>query len=106
MEFLPIFLNIRGQPWLVVGGGDVATRKVELLLRAQARVTVVAPELCPALTELRNTGQLIHLAATFRDDLVGGQRVLIAATDDAVVNRAVAEAAQRQNIPVSGGGTP
>ena len=101
MEFLPIYLNIRGQPCLVVGGGDVATRKVELLLRAQARVTVVAPELCPALTELRNTGQLIHLAATFRDDLVGGQRVLIAATDDAVVNRAVAEAAQRQNIPVN-----
>lgn len=101
MEFLPIYLNIRGQPCLVVGGGDVATRKVELLLRAQARVTVVAPKLCPALTELKNTGKLIHVVATFRDDLVGGQRVLIAATDDAVVNRAVAEAAQRQNIPVN-----
>jgi uroporphyrin-III C-methyltransferase/precorrin-2 dehydrogenase/sirohydrochlorin ferrochelatase len=101
MEFLPIYLNIRGQPCLVVGGGDVATRKVELLLRAQASVTVVAPELCPALTELKNTGKLIHLAATFRDDLVSGQRVLIAATDDAVVNRAVADAAQRQNIPVN-----
>ena len=48
MEFLPIFLNVRGQSCLVVGGGDVAARKVELLLKAQASITVVAPELCAA----------------------------------------------------------
>lgn len=101
MEFLPIFLNIRGQPCLVVGGGDVATRKVELLLRAQASVTVVAPELCTALAALKNAGNIVHLAATIRAEQVGGQRVVIAATDDEAVNRAVAEAAQRQNIPVN-----
>ena len=101
MEFLPIFLNIRGQPCLVVGGGDVATRKVELLLRTQASVTVVAPELCPALAALKNADKLVHLVATFNAEQVGGQRVVIAATDDEAVNRAVAEAAQRQNIPVN-----
>src|SRR4030067_877790 len=101
MEFLPVFLNIRSQSCLVVGGGDVAARKVELLLRAQASVTVVAPELCAALTVLKNAGKLVHHAAIFRDELVGGQRVVIAATDDAAVNRAVAETAQRRNIPVN-----
>jgi uroporphyrin-III C-methyltransferase/precorrin-2 dehydrogenase/sirohydrochlorin ferrochelatase len=101
MEFLPIFLNIRSQPCLVVGGGDVAARKVELLLRAQANVTVVAPKLCAALAALQITGNLTHLVETFRAEQVGGQRVVIAATDDEAVNRAVAEAAQRQNIPVN-----
>ena len=101
MEFLPIFLNVRSQPCLVVGGGDVAARKVELLLKAQASITLVAPELCVALTALSKTGKLTHLAAVFRDEHVGGQRVVIAATDDEAVNRVVAEAAQRKNIPVN-----
>jgi len=101
MEFLPIFLNVRGQSCLVVGGGDVAARKVELLLRAQASITVVAPELCAALTALKTAGKLVHLAATFQGDQVGGQRVVIAATDDEAVNRNVAEIAQRKNIPVN-----
>jgi uroporphyrin-III C-methyltransferase/precorrin-2 dehydrogenase/sirohydrochlorin ferrochelatase len=43
MDLLPIFIDVRGQPSLVVGGGDVAARKSTLLLRAGARVTVVAP---------------------------------------------------------------
>jgi uroporphyrin-III C-methyltransferase / precorrin-2 dehydrogenase / sirohydrochlorin ferrochelatase len=101
MEFLPIFLNVRGQSCLVVGGGDVAARKVELLLKAQASITVVSPELCAALTALSKAGKLTHLGAMFRDEHVGGQRVVIAATDDEGVNRVVAEAAQRKNIPVN-----
>jgi len=101
MEFLPIFLNIRGQPCLVVGGGDVAARKVELLLKAQASITVVAPKLCAALTTLSKAGKLTHVAALFLDEHVGGQRVVIAATDDEAVNRVVAETAQRKNIPVN-----
>jgi uroporphyrin-III C-methyltransferase / precorrin-2 dehydrogenase / sirohydrochlorin ferrochelatase len=101
MEFLPIFLNVRGQACLVVGGGDVAARKVEMLLKAQASVTVVAPELCSALATLSKAGKLTHIGATFSDAQVGGQRVVIAATDDEAVNRAVAEAAQRRNIPVN-----
>jgi len=48
MDFLPIFLDVRGQPCLVVGGGEVAARKCALLLRAGARVTVLAPELSAA----------------------------------------------------------
>ena len=85
----------------MVGGGDVAARKVELLLKAQSSITVVAPELCAVLTTLRQAGKLVHVAAMFRDEHVGGQRVVIAATDDEAVNRVVAEAAQRQNIPVN-----
>src|SRR4030067_852112 len=101
MDFLPVFLNSRSQPCLVIGGGDVAAAKVELLLKAQARVTVVAPELCTALTALSKAGKLAHIAENFRDEHVGGQRVVIAATDKEAVNRAVADAAERKNIPVN-----
>jgi len=49
MDYLPIFLDIRDQPCLVVGGGEVAARKAGMLLRAGASVTVQAPGLCAAL---------------------------------------------------------
>lgn len=101
MDFLPIFLNVRTQPCLVVGGGDVATRKVELLLKAQANVTVVAPVLGAALKTLHVAGKVTHVAESFRADHVGGQRIIIAATDDETVNRSVAMAAQANKIPVN-----
>lgn len=101
MQFLPIFLNVRTQPCLVVGGGDVATRKVELLLKAQAKVTVVAPLLGTALAILHQAGKFTHVVGNFRPEQVSGQRIIIAATDDEAVNRAVAMAAQASNIPVN-----
>lgn len=101
MEFLPIFLNIQRQPCLVVGGGEVAARKVEMLHKAQASITVVAPELCAVLAALRDSGKITHVAELFRDEHVRGQRIVIAGTDDEAVNRVVAEAAQRSNIPVN-----
>lgn len=101
MQFLPVFLSVRGQPCLVVGGGDVATRKVELLLKAQAKVVVISPVLGMALKTLYEAGKFMHVAEGFRAEHVGGQRVIIAATDDEGVNRAVAMAAQANNIPVN-----
>ncbi|MFX5374029.1 NAD(P)-dependent oxidoreductase, partial [Acinetobacter baumannii] len=49
MHTLPLGFRLDGEPCLVVGGGEIASRKVALLLRAGARVTVVAPEVLPAL---------------------------------------------------------
>ena len=52
MDFLPIFYDLKGQRCLVVGGGDVALRKADLLVRAGALLRVVSPELCDELDEL------------------------------------------------------
>lgn len=62
MDFLPIFLNVRDHRAIVVGGGVVAARKAELLLRAGARVTVIAPRLAPAFSALLATERLEHRA--------------------------------------------
>ena len=52
MDHLPIFINLRKKPALVVGGGDVALRKINLLLKAQAKVTCVSPHFCEGIKTL------------------------------------------------------
>jgi uroporphyrin-III C-methyltransferase/precorrin-2 dehydrogenase/sirohydrochlorin ferrochelatase len=101
MDFLPIFLDVRGEPCLVVGGGEVAARKCALLLRAGARVTVLAPELSAAFDADVAAARIEHRAASFRDADLDGFAVAIAATSDEAVNRAVAAAAKARRIPVN-----
>jgi uroporphyrin-III C-methyltransferase/precorrin-2 dehydrogenase/sirohydrochlorin ferrochelatase len=101
MDFLPIFLDVRGEPCLVVGGGEVAARKCGLLLRAGARVTVLAPELSAAFGADLAAARIAHRAASFRDADLEGFAVAIAATSDDAVNRAVAAAARARRIPVN-----
>jgi len=101
MDFLPIFLDIREQPCLLVGGGEVAARKCALLLRAGARVTVQAPSLSAAFDAELEAARVVHRAACFSDEDVKGNALVIAATDDEAVNRAVAAAAKAQRIPVN-----
>jgi uroporphyrin-III C-methyltransferase/precorrin-2 dehydrogenase/sirohydrochlorin ferrochelatase len=101
MDFLPIFLDIRGQPCLVVGGGEVAARKSALLLRAGARVTVLAPKLSAAFDADLAAARIAHRAARFRDEDLDGVAVAIAATSDDAVNRSVAAAAKARRIPVN-----
>ena len=101
MDFLPIFLDVRAQPCLVVGGGEVAARKCALLLRAGARVTVLAPALGTAFDADLAAGRIVHRAASFSDEYLEGCAVAIAATSEQAVNRAVAAAARARRIPVN-----
>ncbi len=101
MRFLPIFLHIRDRPCLVVGGGEVAARKVSLLQRAGARVTVVAPVLCEMLAKQSEAGRIIHKRAEFFPTDVADYRLVIAATDRTATNRQVSIAAQERGIPVN-----
>lgn len=101
MDYLPIYLRLKGEPTLVVGGGEVAARKVELLLRAGAKVLIVAPELTQALAQHARTGALTHIAAEFRPEHLNGVRLAIAATDRRSINAWVAHQAERRNVPVN-----
>ncbi|MCB1861254.1 MAG: uroporphyrinogen-III C-methyltransferase [Gammaproteobacteria bacterium] len=101
MDFLPLFLNIKNRPCLVVGGGEVAARKVTLLRKAGACVTVVAPDLCPGLTTLAAAAEISHKARAYEQHDLDGARLVIAATDSADINQRVSEQAERLNIPVN-----
>lgn len=102
MEYFPIFLNIKQQPCLLVGGGEVAARKANLLLSAGAKLIVVAPNLAPALQKQVSDHNCQHRQRLFQDaDVETGLRLIIAATPDTVVNQRVAELANALHIPVN-----
>jgi uroporphyrin-III C-methyltransferase/precorrin-2 dehydrogenase/sirohydrochlorin ferrochelatase len=101
MEYFPIFLRLEGEPVLVVGGGEVAARKIELLVRSGAKVTVVAPELIPALAAQVAEGTIAHVAAQFQPEHLNGMRLAIAATDKHAVNAWVAHQAESRKIAVN-----
>lgn len=101
MDYFPLFLKLQGQPVLVVGGGDVAERKIALLQAAGATVSVGAPELTEAL-QAQVAQQTLHwLAGMFTEAWLDGNRLVIAATDDRAVNARVYHAAEARAIPVN-----
>jgi len=99
----PVNLVLDGRPCLVIGGGRVAVRKVEGLLACGARVKVVAPRLDPALVQ--RAGVTCEQRRWQPQDLDGAWLV-IAATDQEEVNRAVYQAGERAGIWVNGADDP
>ncbi len=101
MDYLPICIDLKGRPCLVVGGGEVAARKITLLERAGARVHVVAPRLVEALESRRRAGAIHHLPRDFRDQDLDGMALVVAATDDPEINAHVSLAARARGLPVN-----
>lgn len=99
--YFPIFLRLHRQPVLLVGGGEVAARKLELLLRAGAAVQIVAAELGDTVRAAVASGAARHLGTRFELAQLAGQRLVVAATDDVALNAAVAAAAEAANVPVN-----
>ncbi len=101
MDYLPLFADLKGRPCLLVGGGEVAARKAALLERAGARLTVVAPDLCPALAARVAEGAIEHRPRPFREADLEGTILVVAATDDADVNAEVSRAARARGVWVN-----
>ena len=99
----PVNLVLDGRRCLVVGGGRVALRKVEGLLACGGRVTVVAPRID---AELRSLAEVRFEERPWRPDDLAGMWLVIAATDDPAVNRAVYDAGQRAGVWVNGADDP
>lgn len=88
-NYYPAFLSIADRPCLVVGGGQIAERKVKGLLDADARVTVVSPTVTPRLKRRIDKGQVVHFPREFQSSDLEGFYLLIATTDDMPLNRKV-----------------
>lgn len=98
MEYFPFFMDIEKQKGLIVGGGEVALRKVSKLLPFQPLLTVVAPVIA---SEILDAKGVTCLRRPFRPEDISGQMFVIAASDDKEVNREVAGLCREQNIPVN-----
>lgn len=101
MEYLPIFLQVKNRPCLVVGGGKVAARKVLMLHRAGADITVVSPSLCAEIAERAGAGEITHINREFRSEDMDAMVLAVAATDDMALNQRVSRLANEHRIPVN-----
>lgn len=97
MEYFPVFLDLKHRPVLLVGAGELALRKLRLLQKAGAEVTVVAPRISP---EIEISGAVLKRRG-FVDGDVNGQTILFAATGIEAVDARVAEAGRGANLPVN-----
>lgn len=98
MDYLPAFHKVKGKLCLVVGGGEVGTRKAGVLLEAGALVRVVAPEIDKELAERSGVTPIV---ARFEAKHLEGAMLVVAATNDREVNKTISALAQAQNVPVN-----
>ena len=101
MEHLPIFINLKQRPVLVVGGGDIALRKINLLIKAQARVDCLSPFFCEGMNSLSRDNYVNLINKSFEPADIKDYSVIIAATDDATVNSSISSIAHDKRIPVN-----
>jgi uroporphyrin-III C-methyltransferase/precorrin-2 dehydrogenase/sirohydrochlorin ferrochelatase len=93
MNLYPVFADLTGRRVLVIGGGEVAERKIGMLLRAGAVIDVVATRLNAALLARKQRGELSHRALQFTPQQLDDVWLVVAATDDGALNQRVAAAA-------------
>jgi uroporphyrin-III C-methyltransferase/precorrin-2 dehydrogenase/sirohydrochlorin ferrochelatase len=101
VNYFPVFFDLAGQKVLIVGGGEVALRKISLLERTGALITVVAPGIAPELMALAAAGKLKLAIREFRPEDLDGARLVIVATSHRAVNRWIANLSESRNIPVN-----
>jgi siroheme synthase-like protein len=96
MTFFPIFLDLRDRQVLVVGGGPIATGKVQALVAAGAAVTVVSPQAGAEITNLAATNRVRWHVRAFLDTDVDDMFMVISATDDKALNAQIYQLANAQ----------
>lgn len=101
MGYYPIYLELEQIPVLLVGGGHVALEKIGRLVDSGARVTLVAPDLIPAVRAYADSGRVRWLSRPFENGDTAGHHFVFVATDNGAVNRRVADEARAAGILVN-----
>ena len=101
MDYMPFFFDLKGRTCLMVGAGSIAVRKARLLQKAGACLKVVAPEAEKEMLELIEKSEGTYFNRAFEADDINDVVLIIAATNDEVVNQQVSELAQARCLPVN-----
>jgi len=102
VDYFPAFLDLNGRSCLVVGGGDVAFRKVRLLTAAGAVITIVAPDISQDLIDFSGNKRLEFVLREFRSSDVSSHWLVVSATGNPAVERSVFKAATDAGIFCNG----
>jgi uroporphyrin-III C-methyltransferase/precorrin-2 dehydrogenase/sirohydrochlorin ferrochelatase len=106
MQHFPLFLCLKGRRALVVGGGDAAARKIELLLSAGAQVSLIATTVTGCIAQLIADGRITWVGRAFEPGAIEGVSVVIVACDDNVLQGRVSLVSQARGVPVNVVDTP
>ncbi len=98
MDYFPLFFKLSQQPCLVIGAGNCAARKIELLQRANAKITVIAREISPQISAMQG---LTLVQKAFEANDLSGFKLVISATNDIETNQQVSFHAKQQNVWVN-----
>jgi uroporphyrin-III C-methyltransferase/precorrin-2 dehydrogenase/sirohydrochlorin ferrochelatase len=98
MKYFPIFLDANYISAMIIGGGEVASRKIELLLKSTVNITIMSKDVCAGVERLINLHQLTWLKHNYQTGHFSQINIVIAATDDNLINEAVAEESRSLNI--------
>lgn len=101
LKYYPLFFNITGKKCVVIGGGEVAARKVARLLDCAAEVYIVSPQLSPELVKLKTCNNIKHIADNYNARYLAGAVLIIGATDDEKTNAAISSDARNLGVPVN-----
>jgi len=101
MQVFPLFLTLKGRRALVVGGGEAAARKAELLLAAGAQVALIAETVGGEIAQMIDDGRVAWTGHAFDTADLEGVTLVIVASDDNVLQARVSQAAQQRSVPVN-----
>lgn len=101
VRYYPVYMDISKRKCVVIGGGEVALRKVERLLESDARVWVVSREMAPALLGLKDAQKITHIDDEYRREHLAGAFLVVGATDRDEINEAVCRDSRDLGIPVN-----
>lgn len=101
MKYYPILLNLRNKKCVVLGGGTVALRKANSLLKAGSRVHLISPKLCPGLKRLKEQKMVSWTNSPYRKTHLKGAFLAIAATSDKAINTKISQDAMKSDILIN-----
>ena len=101
MESFPIFINLKEKPVTIIGGGDIALRKVKLLIKADPKITVISKVVCSDLKELMKQHDHKIVIKSFQESDLKTPVLIIAATNNPKLNKRISTYAQQNNILIN-----
>lgn len=100
-SYFPLFIDLSEKRILIVGGGKVALRRIETLLEFAGEITVAAPQALERIKQLNVEGRVRWIAGVYREEMLEGADLALAATDDNSCNEKVVRDCRARNIPVN-----
>lgn len=98
MSYFPMFIELKDKSCLIVGGGRIALRKVEVLKDFGAQIVVIAPVILPEIKKIKG---VICREKCFEKEDLQGQELVVAATDNQELNHRISEVCRKEKIPVN-----